>query len=131
MKPVLHLVSCVSVKLDRRAPACDLYCSPWFKFARRVVEREPWAILSARHGLVWPHDMISPYDQTLADMTANERRQWAARVLSAIPPAHRYVLWAGRLYTQHLSADLRAELPLRGLGIGQQLAFMKAAAALH
>lgn len=124
---VLHLVSCVSVKLARPAPARDLYCSPWFRLVRAVVEHEPWAILSARHGLVWPQTVIEPYDETLRRKTSGERRAWAARVLAAVPNADRYVMWAGRIYAEHLARALRAELPLRGLGIGQQLAYLKRA----
>lgn len=127
--PVLHLVSCVSVKLDRAAPARDLYCSQWFKFARSIVDGEPWAILSAKHGLIWPDTVIEPYDETLIGKSRDERAVWAARVLAAMPHAVRYVIWAGRRYAEFLVDPLSAELPLRGMGIGQQLAFMKSLTA--
>ena len=127
--PALHLVSCVSVKLAHPAPARDLYCSPWFRLVRAVVEHEPWAILSARYGLVWPQALIEPYDETLRGKTSGERRVWATRVLAAVPSADSYVIWAGRIYAEHLAEALRAELPLRGLGIGQQLAYLKRAHA--
>jgi hypothetical protein len=71
---------------------------------------------------------LSHTNETLRGKTSNERRAWAARILAAVPPADRYVIWAGRLYAEHLVDPLRAELPLRGLGIGQQLALLKARA---
>ena len=86
-------------------------------------------ILSARYGLVWPQTVIEPYDETLRGKTSGERRAWAAHVLAAVPTADSYVIWAGRIYAEHLAGALRAELPLRGLGIGQQLAYLKRAHA--
>jgi hypothetical protein len=125
MLPELYLVACVSVKLPHAAPARELYCSTWFKFARVVAERRPWAILSARHGFVMPDTILEPYEETLARKTAAERRAWAARVLPTIPAAERTVLIAGELYAEHLAGPLHAERPLAGLGIGQQLAELK------
>src|SRR3546814_861850 len=52
----VFLVACVAAKLDRPAPARDLYASPWFQKARAYVERQggAWFILSAKHGLTAP-----------------------------------------------------------------------------
>jgi hypothetical protein len=127
--PTLHLVSCVGQKHAQPAPARDLYCSTWFRFARAAVEREPWAILSARHGLLWPDVMVAPYEETLRAKSVESRFLWATRVLVAVPSANRYVIWAGEPYAEFLAPDLGAELPLRGLGIGQQLKFLKAKVA--
>lgn len=123
---VMHLVSCVSRKRPTPSPAQDLYVSPWFKAARRHLCREPWAILSARHGLVRPTQVIEPYDETLSRRPRSERREWAARVLPTIPAARRYVIWAGAAYAEYLAPALDAEVPLRGLGIGQQIAWFNA-----
>src|SRR3546814_1566107 len=43
----VFLVACVAAKLDRPAPARDLYASPWFQKARAYVERQggAWFIL--------------------------------------------------------------------------------------
>ncbi len=56
--------------------------SEWFLRARRYVEasRCPWFILSAKYGLVSPDEVIAPYEKTLNDMGAGERREWASRV---------------------------------------------------
>ena len=76
------LVSCVSVKGATPAAAKDLYQSSWFRKARLFVESigSDWFILSAKHGLVHPDNMIAPYEHTLNTMGASERRDWARLV---------------------------------------------------
>ena len=66
MQPT-YLVACVSQKLDRRAPAAELYRSDWFRKALAYVEGTGarWFILSAAHGLVSPDQRLDPYDVTL------------------------------------------------------------------
>src|ERR1700722_4703764 len=64
------LVSCVGGKRPTPSPARDLYQSDWFPKARCYVEAIgcAWFILSAKHGLIHPDDVISPYEQTLTTM---------------------------------------------------------------
>ena len=59
------LVSCVGQKLGYPAPAADLYQSDWFKKARAYAEAEGqrWYILSAKHGLVNPSKVLTPFDR--------------------------------------------------------------------
>lgn len=123
----LYLVSCVSVKLDRPAPAKDLYCSAWFKAARQYVEAQggEWRILSAKHGVVHPDQVIEPYEETLNTKNAHQRTVWALMVRHQMPDADHYVLLAGKRYAEHLADYLDAWRPLEGLGIGQQLAWFK------
>jgi hypothetical protein len=123
---VLHLVSCVSKKRSYASRAEDLYISPLFRAARNHVQGEPWGILSACYGFLTPSQTVEPYDDTITRWSRQERCAWASRVLATIPPARRYVLWAGAIYAEHLAPALNAELPLRGLGIGQRLAWFKA-----
>ncbi|MGE4340214.1 MAG: DUF6884 domain-containing protein [Pigmentiphaga sp.] len=62
----LALVSCVSQKLTRPAPARLLYRSEWFLKVRKVVESQKadWLILSALHGVVAPDAEIAPYEKS-------------------------------------------------------------------
>lgn len=126
MSTPFHLVSCVSQKLTQPAPARDLYCSRWFRLVRKIIEHrgESWAILSAKHGLVMPETVIEPYDETLGKRSRIEREQWAEGICVAIPPADRFVIWAGENYFEFLAPMLGAELPLKGMGIGQQLSYL-------
>jgi hypothetical protein len=136
----LYLVSCVSRKLDVAAKAKDLYISPWFKKARTFVEStgSPWRILSAKHHLVDPNSTIEPYELTLKGK--DSRRRWADLVLADLRPlaeSHkRFVILAGKAYREILIADLRdlgidIEMPMEGLGIGQQLRWLGEAGGRH
>lgn len=131
----LCLVSCVKTKLDRPAPARELYRSDWFRKARAVVERHgwPWRILSARYGLVHPDETIAPYEKTLNDMPASERRAWAARGVEALDPllgdGSHVVFFAGMAYREHLEPHLRGRaitvhVPMAGLKQGEQLSWL-------
>ncbi len=103
---------------------------------RRVVE-EPgvsWFVLSAKHGLVRPEQVVEPYDQTLNELPVSERRAWARRVIGqmeiSLPQADRIVVFAGQKYREFLMDWLRAratvETPLAHLGIGKQLQYLDA-----
>jgi len=130
----VYLVACVSQKLDRRAAAADLYRSDWFRKARTYVEEtgERWFVLSAAHGLVEPTKRLAPYDAGLRDLTAAERRLWGEKTVSqlrrAIGARHPgpIIFLAGRLYREPLLAFAgdRAVIPMQGMGIGQQKAWL-------
>lgn len=132
----LALVACCWEKLARPAPAADLYVSQWFRKARRCVERRrwPWRILSAKHGLLDPAQVIEPYDLSLTRQDAESRRLWAqvvARDLFTLaPPATRIVILAGDAYRRDLVPLLLerrhpVDVPMVGLGIGEQLAWLQ------
>ena len=131
------LVSCSGVKLDSPAPARDLYQSQLFRKSRAWAERfgSSWFILSALHGLIAPEVVIAPYDLTLAQRSPTERRQWDAIVLGQLAQLQissrnaRVSVLAGQHYTGWCDAFGPVEFPLRGLGIGQRLAWLKSALA--
>ena len=133
----VYLVSCVSKKRANRAPARDLYLSDWFSKARNLIEAKgvPWFILSAEHGLVAPDDLLEPYEKTLNTMLASDRRRWAEKVIRQIsekmPKAKSVTFLAGKRYREFLENYLRnqgvsVEIPMEGLRIGEQLAWLSA-----
>ena len=134
--PTVHFVSCVSKKRAVPSPARELYQSPWFRKARAYVEAQggPWFILSAEHGLLRPEQVVGPYERTLNRMGVAARRAWAARVLEqwdgwGIGPVHAVFL-AGVRYREFLVPGVETrrgtvEVPMEGLGIGRQLAWLK------
>ncbi|MCH8155291.1 MAG: hypothetical protein IH786_08520 [Proteobacteria bacterium] len=133
----VYLVSCVSKKRSSTAPAKDLYLSDWFIKARNFVEARgcPWFILSAEHGLIAPDDILDPYEKTLNTMSALDRRRWAEMVLSQMsekmPKAKSVIFLAGQRYREFLVERLRnqgvsVEVPMVGLRIGEQLAWLRA-----
>ncbi len=139
---VVALVACVGEKLNHAAPARDLYVSQWFRKARRYAEQfaDQWYILSALYGLIAPNEERTPYNATLNEMKVFDRLVWAERVWPQIraampePQRDRIVFLAGKHYRYHLAERLlvlgyEVEVPMEGLGIGEQLAWMDRAAA--
>ena len=105
-----------------------------------------WAVLSARYGVWFPHIGLKAYDQTFSDMIPAEIAAWHVGVaqrlmeelweqynlgqsLNPIKPSELTIeIHAGADYCHPLTEILRAvgiavELPLAGLGIGEQLAW--------
>ena len=133
-------MGCVKRKLDRAAPARDIYASPLWRHRREYAERYgvPWFILSAKHGLLSPDTHIEPYDLALADFSPAERRAWSQRVLdrlrdvTAVIAGMTIEVHAGKLYVEYglerglrqAGADVRRPLA-RIRGIGSQMAWYK------
>ena len=134
MADPLYLVACCARKTSFTAPAEVLYTSDLFRKSRNYVQGQggQWFILSAKYGLVHPTDVISPYDMTLQAMSPVLRRDWAGTViarLQTMPLTDRPMIFlAGALYREHLVpwAGDRTQIPMQGMGIGQQKAWLKA-----
>lgn len=60
----LVVIPCSATKLDRTAPAEDLYIGPYHRMCRRAAESlgGRLVILSARHGLLTPQTVLDPYN---------------------------------------------------------------------
>ena len=142
------LVGCGKSKLDRPAPARELYTGNLFRAARAYAERcDEWRVVSALYGLVDPEREIEPYDYRLASKDA---QQWGQLVANAVVHEFRdvgpfdLVLLMGEDYAHPIMSGLRVpnvsppawrgnlvgvRAPLRGLGMGKRLAWFKAEAA--
>lgn len=127
------LVSCSKSKLDVAAPAWKLYSPSWvFRKSAEYVSRRcgVWHVLSAKHGVVDPDQVLEPYDVTLVGASKAVRNRWAARVLKQLRDRYAgktvtFVLMAGERYADALDgiehADwIRAtvEQPMRGMSTG-------------
>lgn len=105
-----------------------------------------WAVLSARYGVWFPHIGLKAYDQTFPDMIPADIAAWHVGVaqrlmeelweqynlgqsVNPIKPSELTIeIHAGADYCHPLTEILKAvgigvELPLAGLGIGEQLAW--------
>ena len=129
------LISCVSRKRPKATEAKHLYDSPLFARARGYVEKEcdEWYILSAKHGLVLPSQVISPYEETLNKKSRAERERWSEGVWSALcprlRPGDRVLLLAGLNYREYLIPKLVQhgciiDVPMKNLGIGRQIQWL-------
>jgi hypothetical protein len=130
------LVSCVKSKLDRPAPARDLYTSALFRALRGYAEThaDAWFILSAEHGLIEPNEVLAPYERTLNSMGKAQRQEWASRVTaelaSRLPAGAEIIILGGERYRESLIPFLRdrghrVAIPLEGLPLGRQLQRLK------
>ena len=130
------LVACTSRKGDQPATAEFIYRSPLFSAARSYAERraDQWFILSAKHGLLSPKDVIAPYNESLLNQSEAQRQAWAADVLGAfnarVPAGGRVIFLAGSAYRSYLAPALESEghetaAPMSALGIGSQVAWLQ------
>lgn len=130
------LVACASQKLPHPAPAPDLYVSQLFRKASAYAELtcDRWFVLSAKHGLLHPDRVIEPYDMRLGSGRRNPQlQQWRGMVqgqleveLAGVENVKLLVL-AGAQYRHAVcSSRWEHEIPLKGLGIGQQLGWLTA-----
>ncbi|MGB8385677.1 MAG: DUF6884 domain-containing protein [Dermatophilaceae bacterium] len=133
------LVGCVKQKTASPRSARDLYTSALFLGRRRYVERScsEWWILSALHGLVFPEDVLDPYDVTLKDAGRAERRDWSNKVLAGLDDRAR--LRPGDVVEIHAGSEYRdfglvqglrhrgvnVVVPAEGMPLGRQLAFYR------
>ena len=135
----IALVACSKKKLGYPAPAKDLYQGALFKKARAWAEAnaDEWYILSAEHGLVFPDQVLEPYDRTLPA----HRYDWTTMVIgqlrwrsSLYRLAHnekfKVVFLASERYRKtiayilNLTKNVWVVTPLAGLPIGRQLQWL-------
>ena len=133
MKKVV-LISCVSKKLDRKAKAGEIYISPLFKYNLRfakLLNPNKIFILSAEYGLLNLDQEINPYNKTLNKMKDNEIREWSNNVINDLKKTidldnDEITFLAGERYRKYLVPHIKNyKIPLKGLGIGKQLKYLK------
>lgn len=129
------LLSCGKRKATTPHAARNLYQGDLFKKSFLYAESlRPTAIriLSAKHHVINPEQTIEPYDFTLNNIPISQVREWADEVLAQLSEEFlleedRFTILAGAKYRRHLEPHFRhCEVPMRGLGIGKQLQFLKA-----
>lgn len=132
---IVALIGCSRAKLGERAAARRLYTSALFRKAvayAKALECE-WAILSAKHGLVLPDQVLEPYDFTFRDLARElgspqrAAEQWGAHVAATLkaqwPGDVSFVLLAGEGYATCVR-ELPHHAPLAGMGVGRRLAWL-------
>lgn len=114
--------------------AREMYTSPLFKGAYAYatkINADKIFILSAKYGLLEEYALIEPYNETLNTKSDKEIRAWADEVFAELQQKtdvnnDEFVFLAGEKYRKYLVTRLKTvEVPLKGLGIGKQLAFYK------
>ena len=108
---MIVFLSCVSEKNDHKCAAKDLYISPLFQKSYAYAQKlnpDKIYILSAKYFLLDLDDQVSPYDLTLKNMSADERRQWTEKVIEmskkkGIKQDDEVIFLAGKAYTEYLT----------------------------
>jgi hypothetical protein len=136
MERTTGLVACSKRKMalppGSEIAAAQLYAGTLFRRAAAYARAacDDWFILSAKHGLVAPGAPLAPYDRSLHDLGAVGRRRWAEGIVEHIDalllntPRTHWLILASLRYREHVVPRLQGEveIPLEGLGIGQQIA---------
>lgn len=136
--PMIGVLSCGARKLDRAAPAGELYISSLFtkSLAYARLHCDTIYVASAKYGLVQIDEVIEPYDTRIASSKL-QRAAWAAPIVDALAARHGhayYLLLAGMEYAQPIARGLKKSLgrdtfvadPLAGMQIGERLSFLTA-----
>ncbi|MGY4366292.1 hypothetical protein ACVW1A_002357 [Bradyrhizobium sp. LB1.3] len=130
------LISCSKSKGTHSDVARNMYVSPLYR--KSVLLTEAWgfsfSILSAKYGLLSPDAVIDPYDLTLKGSSKEFKAEWGQRVdaqiRSRLGASQQFVVFAGDDYYVPLlnageeESQLRYLAPMRGLSLGNRLAFL-------
>lgn len=129
------LIGCSKVKATTTCAAREMYRSALFRAALRwaLLHADQVLVLSAKHGVLGLDDVIEPYDETLPRYQAG-RLAWGARVAAELDRRlpdldTELAVLAGELYADPIwfeDRDVYWSEPLRGLAIGERLAWLKA-----
>ena len=128
------LIGCGKGKREERSKIRDLYTGTLFKFNLIYAEmHSPDAIyvLSAKHKLIELDTKVEPYDQTLNNMRSEKIRDWADDVLEQLKQVadlkkDKFIFLAGDKYRKYIVPYIKNYVvPLKGLGIGSQMGFLK------
>lgn len=125
------LLSCVATKAATPQPAEQLYQSPLFEKSLnygKSLHPDDMFILSAKHYLLPLHKVIAPYNKTLNDMDADQKKEWSEQIVKMIkqhgysPENDKFIILAGSSYRKYLEPMLKhVEVPIENLRIGQQM----------
>lgn len=130
----IALISCSKEKKDYPCPAKELYSasnlfSLSYQYAKKNADKI--YILSAKYGLVAENRIISPYDQTLKEMSRQQQLDWASGVVAELRKecnlfSDCFILLAGNTYCRDLVQHFpNHSLPLDGLRMGERMAQLK------
>jgi cytoplasmic iron level regulating protein YaaA (DUF328/UPF0246 family) len=138
------IIGCGAAKADELQPAAEMYTSTYFRKKREYAEEKAdrYWILSAKHGLLEPHEVIEPYDVTPDDLSQQEKQDLRGFVGTQLDDALddgvvnvNVALLLGQKYrdlirpvVEDVDRGLVARDVLGGVGgIGKQMAFLDAA----
>lgn len=136
---MIGLIACSKTKLDRAAPARELYTSPLFRLSLAYAEARCGRVYvaSAQHDMLELDRVLSPYNRTMTSLTPMQRKLFGAAVARGLVDrqgsAFELLVLAGAAYVapiraafQKMGAEVRIIEPLAGKQIGERLSFLTA-----
>ena len=135
MRVKIGLMATARKKSPTPAPVPEFYISPLFRksvqYALQTYERIYF--YNAKDGLLLPERIMEPYDVSIKTFSHSEKQRWAYQVISELkdyenPEDVIVYLHGGYVYRKFLQPELENFgyeyiIPLKGLGIGEQLAW--------
>jgi hypothetical protein len=131
------LLSCTKSKIDRTAPAQELYsASPMFQKTLeygKKLKPDKMFILSAKHHLVPLTKELAPYDKTLKEMPKDEKEKWGEETAKQMksaginPEKDKFIFLTGSEYLKPLAKYIpeeNMETPMEGKRFGQRLKWL-------
>ena len=131
------LLSCTKSKLDKSAPAQELYsASPMFQKTLeygKKLKPDKMYILSAKHHLVPLTKELAPYDKTLKEMPKDEKEKWGEETVKQMksaginPEKDKFIFLIGNEYMKPLAKYIpedNMEKPMDGKRFGQRLKWL-------
>jgi hypothetical protein len=131
------LLSCTKSKIDRTAPAQELYsASPMFQKTLeygKKLKPDKMYILSAKHHLVPLTKELAPYDKTLKEMPKDEKEKWGEETVKQMksaginPEKDKFIFLTGSEYLKPLTKYIpeeNMETPMEGKRFGQRLKWL-------
>jgi hypothetical protein len=131
------LLSCTKSKIDRTAPAQELYsASPMFQKTLeygKKLKPDKMFILSAKHHLVPLTKELAPYDKTLKEMPKDEKEKWGEETVKQMksaginPEKDKFIFLTGGEYLKPLTKYIpeeNMETPMEGKRFGQRLKWL-------
>ena len=98
------IIGCGKDKKDKPTKAWDMYTSPYFTVKKNYAESNApkQGVYSAEHGLLFPDDVIEPYNTKMGkDVTSDEAVEVARSVLEDVPEdVNTIEIIAGKDYTE-------------------------------
>ena len=128
----IGVIACGNTKRTEPARAQDLYVGPLFRAYRAWITGncDRWVILSAKHGVLEPDQVIEPYDVTLKRLNARQLASWYINVrwqLCRMFNDAFYLVLGGARYRTALDVFPHS-YPMAGLAdmrFGKQLGWLK------
>lgn len=135
MKRKIGLLATGRKKLGHPAPVLEFYTSPLFQKSVQYAKEhyDAFYFYNAKDGLLLPDQTLEPYDLSIKTFSIMEKKVWARKVIDKFqqyesPDQIEVYLHGGKVYRDHLEPQLEQNgyeyhIPMKGLGIGQQLAW--------